>query len=397
VPVIWVLDRIGGGIDAARRNKEPVVAPRPNKPPPPADRALELYRAAMKARDPEAGELAAVSLARSIGVRQTMELLWEEACRDGDDLGHNAIRLSNSWRTLDAIGWEHAEDPLRYIVASNMKADVDDSTYVATRERAFVTMPKLPPDWAAGDGDEQATLDLYEEIRAARTGPAVRLACQQLVGGRVKVGSIWDAVHLGAMELSARFDTRDLMRGWPVHAVTSTNALHFAFRTVMDARTRLLIVLQAVCWVSEKMTSLSIRRKRLRDIRITTLAPAEVSADPVEAAGGVFQLLPAKPDNRLPIDKLHRDRDDLACRRALALLKSAAGRRAFQAAALRHLNTKANNSHDYKYTAAAFEDAALISERWRPAFLAATVNVLHGPASDDAPVLREAREALAKL
>ena len=253
------------------------------------------------------------------------------------------------------------------------------------------TLPKLPPDWAATAADEKATLDLYEEVRSARTAAAVRLACEQLAGGSVKAGSVWDAVHLAAVELSARFDTREDLRGWPVHAVTSTNALHFAFRTAMDAPTRLLILLQAVCWVSEKMTGLSIQRKRLRDLRITRLDPADVPADPVEAADGVFELLAAKASKVAPADRLDRDKDDRACRGALALVKTAAGRRAFRAAAMRHLNAKANNSHDYKYTAAAFEDAAFVSERWRPAFLAATVNVLHGPASDDAPVFREAQ------
>jgi hypothetical protein len=389
VPLLWVLDRIGGGIDTARKDKE-LDVPRTNKPPPAPGQALELYHAAMKAKDPEAGELAALALARSVGVRQTMELVWEYACRDGDDLGHKAIRASNSWRTLDAIGWEHAETPLRYLVARNVRAETDDATYEATRQRVTETLPKLPPDWAATTADEKATLDLYEETRAARAAAAVRLAGEQLAGGNVKAGSA---------ELAARFDTREGMRGWPVHAVTSTNALHFAFRTALDPRTRLLILLQAVGWVSEKMTGLSIKRKRLRDVRITKLDPAEVPADPAEAAADVFRLLPAKTDEHPPppSDRLGRDRDDLAFRRALALLQTAAGGRAFRAVALRYLNEKANNSHDYKYAAAAFEDAALVSGRWRPAFLAATVSVLHGPASDDAPVFKQAREALASL
>ena len=87
----------------------------------------------------------------------------------------------------------------------------------------------------------------------------------------------------------------------------------------------------------------------------------------------------------------------MACRSALALLKGLDGRRAYQAVACRYINAKADNAHDYKYSAAAFEDAAFISERWRPTFLAATTNVLHGPASADSPLLAEAREALATL
>jgi hypothetical protein len=397
LPLVWVMDLIGGEVAGRTRTKEPVVVPRTTKAPPPAGRALGLYHAAMTALDPEAGELAALALARSIGPRQTMELVWRYACRDGDDLGHKAIRLSNSWRTLDAIGWEHAETPLRYLVARNVRAEVNDPTYDATRRRVDETFPRLPPDWCAAAASAPATLELYEEIRAARTADAARLACEQLAGGAVKAGSVWDAVHLAAVELAARFDTRAAIRGWPVHAVTSTNALHFAFRTVLDGPTRLLTLLQAVCWVSEKMTGLSLKTGRLRGLRVTRLEPADVPAGTEGAVARVFDLMPFKSDNRPEKDRLDRDKDDLCCRTALAVLRTAGGRRAFQAAATRYLNAKADNSHDYKYAAAAFEDAALVSERWRPAFLAATVSVLHGPASGDSPVLREAREALAGL
>ena len=396
VPLFFVLNKIGGGIDAARANKE-LDVPRTNKPPPPAGKALDLYHAAMKAKDPEAGELAALSLARSVGLRQTMELVWQYACRDGDDLGHKAIRLSNSWRTLDAIGWEHAELPLRYLVARNVRAETDDATYEATRQRVTETLPKLPPDWAATAADEKATLDLYEEVRAARTAAAARLACEQLAGGGVKAGSVWDAVHLAAVELAARFDTREDLRGWPVHAVTSTNALHFAFRTALDAPTRLLILLQAVCWVSEKMTGLSIQRKRLRDLRITRLDPARRPGRPGGSGRRRVRAAPRQESQSRAGGPARPRQGRPGLPQRAGALDAAAGRRAFRAAAFRHLNAKANNSHDYKYTAAAFEDAAFVSERWRPAFLAATVNVLHGPASDDAPVFRQAREALDKF
>ena len=396
LPLVWVMDMIGGQMESRRQRNLP-IQPRTKKAPPPPGKALEFYHAAMKALDPEAGELAALSLARSIGLRQTMELVWQYACRDGDDLGHKAIRLSNSWRTLDTIGWEFAENPLRYLVARNVHSETNDPTYEATRQRVEATFPKLPLDWCAADADAPATCALYEEIRAARTDAAAGLVCEQLSSGKVKAGSVWDAVHLAAVELAARFNTREVIRGWPVHAVTSTNALHFAFRTVMDGATRLLILLQAVCWVSEKMTGLSLKNGRLRDLRITTLEPVEVPGDTREAVEAVFGLLPFKSDRNPHRDKQDRDKDDLACRSALGLLSGADGRRRFQAVASQYINAKADNSHDYKYSAAAFEDAAFISERWRPAFLAATTNVLHGPASASSPLLQEAREALANL
>jgi hypothetical protein len=50
--------------------------------------------------------------------------------------------------------------------------------------------------------------------------------------------------------------------------------------------------------------------------------------------------------------------------------------------------------HDFKYPAAAFEDAFLASREWRPYLLASTVHALHGSKSDDSTVLAQARETL---
>jgi hypothetical protein len=56
-----------------------------------------------------------------------------------------------------------------------------------------------------------------------------------------------------------------------------------------------------------------------------------------------------------------------------------------------------NNPHDYKYPVAAFEDAAVVSPRWQPYLLAASVHALHGTASADTPALVQARVALKGL
>jgi hypothetical protein len=43
----------------------------------------------------------------------------------------------------------------------------------------------------------------------------------------------------------------------------------------------------------------------------------------------------------------------------------------------------------------AFEDAFAASAEWVPYLLASSVHALHGPQSEDSPVLLQAREALA--
>src|SRR5262249_12950287 len=163
--------------------------------------------------------------------------------------------------------------------------------------RVDETFPKLSLDWSASTASERATLDLYEEVRSARTADAIRLACEQFSGGTVQAGSVWDAVHLAAVELSARFDTREGLRGWPVQPVPPTTSLLFAFRAAGDGPTRRLTLPQAVGGVAEKMPGLSLKKGRLRDRRTTTLDPAEAPADPSAAVDHVFGLLPAKTDD----------------------------------------------------------------------------------------------------
>ena len=66
--------------------------------------------------DPDEAERAIVSLARSQGSRQAMARLLEYGTRNvSGTLGHHPIFVANGWRTLDAMGWQHAEPVLRYI------------------------------------------------------------------------------------------------------------------------------------------------------------------------------------------------------------------------------------------------------------------------------------------
>ncbi len=38
--------------------------------------------------------------------------MWEYGARDFRNIGHKAIYAANAWRTLQAIGWRHAEPVL---------------------------------------------------------------------------------------------------------------------------------------------------------------------------------------------------------------------------------------------------------------------------------------------
>jgi hypothetical protein len=57
----------------------------------------------------------------------------------------------------------------------------------------------------------------------------------------------------------------------PLHAVTSTNAIHFLFRTVKEERLRWWLLLQNCAFVS-LLRDAAKDRDKLRDIKIETLA-----------------------------------------------------------------------------------------------------------------------------
>ncbi len=390
LPLFWALDSLARRIDNHRPFMNPWFRSFPEGPLPPSEKALVFLHDAFRAQDQPAAERAALSLSRSIGARQTMELFWKYASRDSDDLGHKAIACAHAWRTLDVVGWEHAEVPLRYVVGRGARGM--DNTFNGCVERVAVTLPRLPADWTSEKSDRQATLELHEEIRSARTAAAADLVCEQLASGQVKAGSVWDAVHLSAAELLLRNKTRS--RGWPVHAVTSSNALHFAFRTVLEHETRFLFLLQAVSRVSDQMTRLALEKGHLRNIRIRDLAGDDIPAATQDAIEAILARLPAKKDH-WEGDAMGRDQDEKACRMAFALVSDPGNRGAFMRAACDLANRKSTwNAHDMKFPAAAFENTRIVGENWRPHILAATVHALHGPASADAPVFAQAREAL---
>src|SRR5437660_8223659 len=132
-------------------------------------------------------------------------------------------------------------------------------------------------------------VDLLGLIRKGKAEPAAALAIQQLRRG-VTAQALWDAVHLATAELMVRHKDGWGLASRPLHSNTSTNALHYLFRTCIAPRTRLLVLLQAVAWAADK-TGGDLAGKALRDIQITELAEASLPAKSEDAVAEIFALL----------------------------------------------------------------------------------------------------------
>jgi hypothetical protein len=186
----------------------------------------------------------------------------------------------------------------------------------------------------------------------------------------------------------------------PLHSNTSTNALHYAFRTATAPATRLLVLLQAVAWATDK-TSADRAGGGLRELSITELPAIELPMSSEDAITEIFAQLPARHyrwDKKVGAILSYGKRDDAdeACRKIFVLARDRPNAiPLFVQTAHSWLCRKASNdSHEYKFLAAILEDTGWVSREWRPHLLAAAVHYFHGNQSPDNPVIQQTREAL---
>ena len=372
---------------------------------PSSEKAATEFVEAMQRADLDRAEPALVTLARNQGARQTMEQLWLYGCRNGQAGGHGAISVANCFRALETIGWQQAEPVLRFVLQDLFWLGYakPDGYWQPNTACADQHLDKLPPGWAGDNEDTGATRELFALLREGKANAACELAIKQLIGG-TSAQAIWDAVHLATAELMVRHGSGWGLASRPLHANTSTNAMHYAFRACTNPRTRLLVLLQAVAWAAAK-TGGDLADRGLRGIRITELDGACVPARSEDAVADIFSLLPSRtyrwdPKARHAVLTYGRRADaDEACRKVFAL----ASQRPeavplFVQTAQSWLCRKASNDHhEYKFLAAILEDATLVSPEWQPHLLAASVHYFHGNRTPDNPVIKQAREVLRKL
>ena len=149
---------------------------------PPADKARGRFTAAMDAWDVEAADGAVASLARSASAGEIADLLWPYAVRDWRNIGHKAIFTSHALRTLDLIGWEHAEPVLRSLVYGLLDGGPGGSSEPFANSLELAA--GVGPGWQAGRPDAAATADLLDVLREAGPNEAAAPRPRRHRGGR---------------------------------------------------------------------------------------------------------------------------------------------------------------------------------------------------------------------
>ena len=391
LPLFYVLDdfKASQERDASASTGDYTMRPIRGAVPSSTKAAPELV-AAMEAWDQERAERAAVALARSRGGPEVFAMLWRYGARDYRNIGHKAIYVANACRTLQAIGWQHAEPVLRSLVLALLDFGQDrlvngykfqDQCYLANARRVDASFARLREGWSSGEADPQAARDILASLRHATPEEACANVSAGLVKGTANAASVWDAVHLAAAEFRMRARRGAALAS--VHAVTSTNALHYAYLAAAEPRIRYLMLLQAAGWVSQFRAAAESNPENLRARNIADLKPDGEERPLDQTLASVFAAVPSDPDAA-----------------ALKVLRFAAdlpARDAFLATALRLTAAKVNEVHFYKYLAALIEDVPLVSPPWQPHLLATTVYYTKGSKDDEPAPMKRAREALRAL
>ena len=217
LPIFWALDyyKSAEAQDVKERGDWTMSAVDESAVPA-AHRCRRAFSTAMDQWDVPAADAAIAGLARTQGANEIYEMLFRLGARDFRAIGHKAIFVANSFRTLQCIGWQHAEPVLRSLAYALLmheggnpaQRDADaDRPYRRNQELAR----KIRPEWLDGTLDHTRLHPIPRRLahrversslrpggRTAQSGrlAPVDLGCHLHRCGRTAHASAWD--HLAA-------------------------------------------------------------------------------------------------------------------------------------------------------------------------------------------------------
>lgn len=377
LPIFWAIDQFKSSQAADVREGDWTMGLVEETNVPPSHKAKQAFINAMTNWDEAAADAAVVGLARTTGAHEIFELFCRFCARDFREIGHKAIYVANSFRTLEAIGWHHAEPVLRSLAYALLDRDGEkqnpakaDLPADRPHRKNLERLKQIRPGWLDGKPNPDATKELLQMVRQSSSLDMSEKAVELLNKG-VAPQSIFDACWEGAGEL--------LMRApgiLSLHASTFTNAVHYEWQHCRDEETRKLLLLQNVAFMP-----LYRGNRQDKGPRIDELEPAKLQSTGPEAVAEIFA-------------DVSKDRL-LASKKILSYLKVNPDPKPLADAARRLIFSKGRDSHDYKFSSAILEDCHFMAPEWRDRFLAASVFNLRGSGASDNDLVKRIRAALA--
>jgi hypothetical protein len=374
LPIFWALDAFKASQAADIKEGDWTLAPVDEAAVPPAHKAKSAFIEAMDRWDVAAADTAVAGLVRSAGAHEIFEVFCRYGMRDFREIGHKAIYVANSWRTLQAIGWQHAEPVLRSLAYALLDHEGENPAQRdAPPDRPWrhnlELAGKIRADWREGKPSAEATTELLQTVRQGSALEASDKVAELLNRG-VGPQSIYAAFFDGAGELLMRKPGIQAL-----HAFTSTNAMHYEWQHCTNDETRRLLLLQNAAF-------LPLFRGNPADkaVRIDELEPVAIKSSGADAVAEIF--------SEISEDRLG------AARKVLAYVQANPEPKEFIDAARLLIFLKGRDAHDYKFSSAVLEDYLQLASPWRERYLAASVFNLRGSGASDNDLVKRTRAAL---
>lgn len=378
LPIFWALDEFKSSQARDVQEGDWTMAAVNESAVPSAEQAVRRFHEAMQRWDEDAVDTAAAGLVRFAGATEVFESFARYAARDYRSIGHKAIYTANAWRTLQTIGWQHAEPVFRSLayamVNHHGQPNPSDSDLEADRpwRHNQELMKTIREGWQQGRADATATQSLMATFRSGTPAEA-STAVVEALNAQVSPRSVFDALHTVAAEMLIQ-QTGIIA----LHAVTTTNAIRFLFDATGNEDTQKLLILQNASFLPMFRKSMH-SRGAVGSATVDNLADSasggeEVSLDSIfqnvgrnrqAVVDGVYQYL----------SQGQQARELITTARQLIFLKG-------------------SNSHDYKFSSALLEDYYKVSPGFRSQFLAAGSTMLRGSTQPDNGLVERIRAAL---
>lgn len=371
LPIFWALDQFKSSQAQDVKEGNWTMAPVKESEVPSAERARQMFVEGMDQWDVAKVDAATAGLARMVGAQEVFDLFAKYGSRDFRDIGHKAIYVANSWRTLQSIGWRHSEPVLRSLgyalLQGGDKNPAENSFGADLPGRMNEKLLKTIRDgWQRGQAAKEATAEMLGVLRRGSWEGASRKVVEFL-NKKISPQSIWDALFQHASEM--------LMRQPGIislHATTTTNAMRYAHQQTSNDETRRFLLLQNAAF----LTMFRDRGAVKEGVKIDEF-------EPVEGVPSIEEIFAEVSGNKV-----------VAAQKALAYLKAAKNPRPFLDEAQRLIYLKGSGSHDYKFSSAVLEDYYHITGGMRDRFLAASVYWLQGSQKKDTDLVARTRAAL---
>jgi hypothetical protein len=381
LPILWAVDYFKRCQAQDVREGDWFMRPVDESRVPGPERAKAMFVQALENWDAPAADAAIAGLVRTAGAAEVFDIFFRYGARDYRSIGHKAIFVANGYRTLQCIGWHHAEPVCRslaYALLNHYGEDPIRGDHVADRpwKRNRELCKRVRPDWPAGVTDQGATRQLVTTLRTGSYEEAANAVVDALNRG-VGPASIWDGLFTAAMELV--FRQPGIVS---LHAVTTTNAIHQAYLLARDPETRLLLMLQNASFLPLFRSSMA-GRGAIADRTIFELQAGDSATYPqsVVELESIFE-------------QLTHDRSG-AVQKAYRHLVQTADPYTLINTARRLVFLKGDDPHDYKFSSAALEDYFHIAPQWRHAYLALSLLLLPAAGDRDNPLIQQIRTAFA--